>query len=117
MLGIDISEIETVEMHHHEYTVQTQNTVPTPPYPAIEKISILSSDFNDVFHVFCDNLKSFAYSLDNPLSVVNLKIDIDWTIKYDTWKSSPFGIGETQDLRTVCGIHPFAISIHIQSSV
>jgi hypothetical protein len=76
------SEIETVEMHHHEYTVQTQNTIPTPQYPALEKISILSSDFNDVFHVFSDNLKAFAYSLDKPLSVVRHFADLDWTSEY-----------------------------------
>merc|ERR1719354_458988 len=62
------SEIETVEMLHHEYTVVTQNSDPPPPYPGMERIAALSSSFNDVLSILCSNLNQIAFALDNPLS-------------------------------------------------
>ncbi|KAJ3368545.1 hypothetical protein HDU91_000491 [Kappamyces sp. JEL0680] len=95
------SEIETVEMHHHEYTVQAQSMLSPPPYPGLEKIHALATDLNDLFEVFCDNLKLFAYSLDHPLSV---SVAVDTTIG----KQIPLG----SERLKICEV--FAEFIHLQ---
>lgn len=80
------SEIETVEMHHHEFSVQFQGNSEAQPYPGMDKVCALSTDLNDLFFVFCDNLKKFAEAVDNPKGVVCLdfcgfkssRFFIDW---------------------------------------
>lgn len=95
------SEIETVEMHHHDYTIQSQILANPPPYSGMEKVISLSTDLNDVFTVFCDNLKFFAFALDNPKSISGPK---DTTLG----KETPLG----SERLKICEL--FAEFIHLQ---
>ncbi|KAJ3000160.1 hypothetical protein HDV02_000443 [Globomyces sp. JEL0801] len=95
------SEIETAEMQHHEYTIQFQNTTSPPPFQGMEKIISLSTDLNDLFAVFCENLEKFAFALNHPLSVVG---EVDTTVG----KQIPLG---TERLK-ICEL--FAEFIHLQ---
>ena len=95
------SEIETVEMHHHDYTIQAQSIANPPPYSGIEKVISLSTDLNDVFSTFCDNLKQFAFALDHPKSITG---PTDTTLG----KQTPLG----SERLKICEL--FAEFIHLQ---
>jgi hypothetical protein len=93
------SEIEAVEMQHHDYL---QQNMPNPaPYPGLEKVISLSSDLNDLFSVFCENLSLFANALDNPITPLQ---PVETTIG----KQIPVG---TERLK-ICEL--FAEFIHLQ---
>ncbi len=88
-------------MHHHDYTIQAQSMANPPPYSGVDKVISLATDLNDVFLVFCDNLKNFAFALDNPKSITG---PTDTTLG----KQTPLG----SERLKICEL--FAEFIHLQ---
>lgn len=59
-------------MQYHEFTVQCQNNMSNEPYPGIDKVYSLSTDMNNLFAVFCQNLGAFAAFIENPTTKVQV---------------------------------------------